>query len=107
MARSPEGVSATDVLDRAEDGGVGDPTPRRCDCNCDCVCECERECAWPPLWAGAGVTGPAGARGGIGGGGGGGGGGGDTGADETRGGVWTAEDVRAINEGEPTAALET
>jgi len=100
LARSPEGVSATETLDRDEDGTWSPaPAPAWCDCNCEFDCDCERECARrPPL---CGVTGPA-TRGGIGGGGDGG-----TGDNETRGGVWTAEDARATNEGEPVAALET
>jgi hypothetical protein len=60
LARSPEGVSAMDTLDRTEDGGC---CPTCCDadcCNCDCDCDCDRECV--PLLAG--VTGPT-ARGRI------------------------------------------
>ena len=87
MARSPEGVSATDTLDRAEDVTCG---PAWCDCDCDC----DRACT--PLWAG--VTGPT-TPGGTGGGD------GDTGDEETGGGVWTAEDVYATTG--PVVALET
>jgi hypothetical protein len=95
LARSPEGVSATDTLDRAEDGGTCGTT--WCDCNCDC--DCDRACT--PLCAG--VTGTClAARGGTGRGG-----DGDSGDNGTGGGVWTAEDAYATADDAPAPAPET
>jgi len=92
LARSPEGVSATDTLDRAEDVTC---CPAWCDWDWDWDWDWDRAC--PPLWAGVtGSMNPGGTWGG---------GGGDTGGYETRDGVWTAED--AYTTFVPAVALET
>jgi len=59
FARSPEGVSATDNLDRDEDGGLGSEA---CDWDCGCGSACECDCNRERLCAllRTGVAGPAG-----------------------------------------------